>query len=147
MNTSGRSKQAMGCCLTHQACSLSKSHTGFVLPSTDVSMHIKDGDSPRVGRLANLPPHPVTSAELTGEGGCQYLSMQMDLNRICWDRKRTPGSVYSWDNGMPDTEMRKMHWRGGAHWANNRSFPAVSLKCCDDLSSAGWFATGCLMAE
>lgn len=98
---------------------------------------------------ANLPPHPVTSAEIHGElgGGCQCLSMQTELNWIRWDRKWTPGTVRSRDNGMPDSEMSEMHWRGGAHWANNHSFPAVSLDCYDDLSSAGWFETGSLMAE
>lgn len=36
--------------------------------------------------------------------------MQMELRWICWDRKWTPGNVYSWDSGMPNSGMRKMHW-------------------------------------
>lgn len=97
---------------------------------------------------ANLLPHPVTSAVLREEGGavsnCQC--------RQSWTGSAETENEHlvlfiAEDNGMPDSEMRKMHWRGGAHWANNHSFPAVSLDCCDDSSSPGWFETERLMAE
>lgn len=70
-----KSKQAMDHCLTHQACSLSDSHTGSALPNTDTHMRIKDSDGPRVDRRRHsaATSHNIGWFEGVGEavGICQ----------------------------------------------------------------------------